>query len=76
MEYKNIFEFCDTIQDKEKRRTFVAKKSFYFTMKLLISFIAIFISTIEKLSFHLSRVRILVSMECKKNRNDFFQEKP
>ena len=28
--------------------------------------------TIEKLLFHLARVRILGSMECRKNRNDFF----
>ena len=32
----------------------------------------IYIPTIEKMSFHISRVRILSLMECGKTRNEFF----
>ena len=33
-----------------------------------------YIPTIEKLSFHISHVRIIGSMECRKTRNEYFHE--
>ena len=34
----------------------------------------VYIPTIEKLSFHISHVRIIGSMECRKTRNEYFHE--
>ena len=70
--YKNTCELCDTIQDKNKRGKIMVKNLFVCHKEVIDVFHnKFYIPTIEKLSFHLSRVRIIGSMECEKIRNDF-----
>ena len=66
-------ELCDNIQDKDKREKIMAKKVFILHMECIDVFHdKCYITTIEKLSFHLSNINILGSMECGTTRNDFF----
>ena len=51
----------------------MARKRFVLREVIDIFHINFFIPTTENFSFHLSHVRILGSMECRNNRNDYFQ---
>ena len=50
-------------------------KNFFFIHEELIDVFhnKLYIPTIENLSVHLARLRIIGSIECGKNRNDYFQ---
>ena len=67
-------DLCDIIINKYKKGIIIVKKYFSFMRKLYMSFMIFLVPTIEKLSFHLSHVRILGSMEWGKNRNYCFRD--
>ena len=65
-------ELCDKLIDKDKiGRIMVKKCSALHEEVIYVFMIFVYTRTIEKLSFHLSHVRILGSTECWKTRNDF-----
>ena len=71
----NICELCALTEDKEKRRKLMARKSCVIHEEYIDVFHKIFyIPTLEKWSFHISHVRNIGSMECRKTRNQYFQE--
>ena len=73
--YKSTCELCDNIQDKDKRGLFMAKKCSVLHEEVIDVFNEkIYIPTIEKLSFHVSYVRIIGSMVLGKTRNDSFHD--
>ena len=65
-------EVCNTIENKETRGKFMAKK-FLILREKIIDIINknIYIPTRERLSFHLARFMIRRPMECGETRNDF-----
>ena len=70
--YRNICDLFDNVQDKDKRGRIMVKKCFVLHKEVIDIFHdKLYIPTIEKLPFHLSRVSILGSMECWKTRNCF-----
>ena len=72
--YKNICELCDDILEKDKRGRINAKKCFVLHEEVIYVFHEKnYITTIEKLSFNLTHVRIIGSMECGNTRNYCFR---
>ena len=72
--YRNICESCDILTGKDKKGRIMAKKCFVLHEEVTDFFYEMFyITTIEKLSFHLAHVRILGSTECGNTRNDCFR---
>ena len=72
--YKNTCDLCDNIQDKYKIGIVIPKKYFVLHEEFIDVFHEkCYIPTIEKLSFHLARVRILGS-KCGKTRDYFYRE--
>ena len=70
--YKNICELCDNIQEIYKIRIIMVKKYSVLSEEVIAIFHEqMYISTIEKLPFLLSCVRILGSVEFESTRNDF-----
>ena len=71
--YKNTYEICDNIQDKDNRVIIMANTCFVFHEEVIDVFHnKIYTPTIEKLQFHLTRVRILGSIELGNTSNQFF----
>ena len=65
----------DNIQDKENRGRVMVNKCFVLHEEVIDVFHnKFYITTIEKLSFNLSHVRILGSMECGRTRNYCFHD--
>ena len=72
--HKNMCELCDIIPKKYKKGRIMLNKCSVIHKEVIDIFHEFFyIPTIEKLSFHLSHVSILGSMEYGKTRNDCFR---
>ena len=75
LKYKNTFDLCDIIHEKEKRRKMMVKKCFVLHEEVSDVFHdKIYIPTIEKLPFNLANVRILGSMKYGTTRDNCFRD--
>ena len=73
--YNNTCELCNNIQYKDKRVIVTAKKYFALQEEFIdVFYDKFYISTIKKLSFHISRFSIIGSMEFRKTINDCFHD--